>query len=68
MTVSLEQLRDRVMDRVEFVTGSDGSGFVSRTELTVYINESAGELHEMLATVYEDYFTSPFPTTFTLSG
>lgn len=68
MTVTLEQLRTQVLDRVEFVTASDGSGFVSRTELDGYINAAGSELQDVLVVRYEDHLTSPFPTTFSLSG
>src|SRR5574343_561292 len=68
MTVTLDQLRTRVLDRVEFVTSSNGDGFVSRTELDGYINAVGSELHDLLVVRYEDHLTSPFPTTFSLSG
>ncbi len=68
MTVTLDQLRVRVLDRIEFVTASNGDGYVSRTELDGYINSAGSELHDILATKYEDYLTSPFPTTFTVTG
>jgi len=66
--VTLNQLRDQVMDRVEFVTASNGDGFVSRSELDGYINAAASELHDVLVVRYEDHLTSPFPTTFSLTG
>lgn len=64
MSVSLSDLRLMTRERADMVSSS----FVTTSELDRMINGSAGELHELLVVRYEDYFTSPSPTTFSLSG
>jgi hypothetical protein len=44
------------------------SSFITRAELEGYVNNSGGELWDILMTRYEDYTTTPEWTQFSLSG
>lgn len=52
MAVTLSTLRTRVRQQAD----QENSTFISDSELTVYVNQSAAELHGMLTTLYEDYY------------
>jgi hypothetical protein len=58
---TLANLRTYVRQQAD----QENSTFISDTELNRYINQSAAELHGLLATVYDDYHLTS--TTFTLS-
>jgi hypothetical protein len=62
--VRLDVLRTMVLERADMVSSS----FVSTSELNRYINQSGAELHGVLVTRFEDYLTSPTPTSFELTG
>lgn len=64
MTTTLDDLRLMAREMADMVSSS----FVTDAELGRYINQVGSELHEKLVVRYEDYFTSPTPTTFSLSG
>lgn len=61
MSVTLATLRTRVRQQAD----QENSTFISDTELTDYINNSAAELHGLLSTLYEDYYLTEVD--FTLS-
>lgn len=47
----------------------ENSGFISDSELTIYINESLAELYDLLVARFgEDYFTKPEPFTIQTDG
>lgn len=46
----------------------ENSTFISDSELTTYINQSAFELYDLLIGTYDDYFVKDPPTLFSLSG
>lgn len=54
MAVTLANLRDEVRRRADM----EGSTFVTDAEVNSYINRSGGALHDILVTVYEDYFVT----------
>jgi hypothetical protein len=64
MSVTLLQLKDRSRQRADM----ENSEFVTDAELTIYINGSIAELHDLLVASYgSDYFLSS--TTFsTVAG
>jgi hypothetical protein len=62
MSRSLLSLRTAVRQRA----GMEHDQFVADDELSDYINQSAGELHDLLVAKYEDYYTTF--TTFTLTA
>ena len=64
MSTTLADLRLMTRELADIVSSS----FVTTAELDRYINQVGSELHEKLVVRYEDYFTSPTPTTFSLSG
>lgn len=61
MAVTLATLRTRVRQQAD----QESSTFISDSELTAYINQSARDLHGLLSTTYEDYFLTSVQ--FTLS-
>jgi hypothetical protein len=52
---TLSELRTAVRQRANMEVYS-GEGFIGTTELDEYINQSAAELHELLAMSFEQYF------------
>tara|TARA_Y100001938_G_C7983096_1_gene375453 strand:- start:211 stop:909 length:699 start_codon:yes stop_codon:yes gene_type:complete len=57
---TLTNLIDRAKQRADM----EGSTFCTDTEITGYINQGIRELHDILVTLYEDYFVTT--TTYTL--
>lgn len=64
MSVTLSTLRTRVRQQAD----QESSTFISDSELTYYINNSAAELHGLLCTLYEDYYLSSVEFTLTSSN
>lgn len=52
ISVTLGQLKTAVRER----SNMEGSEFISESELTRYINQSASELYDLLVASFEDYF------------
>lgn len=58
-TMTLIQLRTAVRQRADMVTADETKAFVSGTELTSYINQSAYELYDLLIQEFgDDYFVA----------
>jgi hypothetical protein len=69
VSVTLADLRSRVLEKAEMVSGTFIGGVVGGgTELRSLINDAGVELHNILGSKNQDYFTNPSATTFTLTG
>ena len=64
MATTLQNLRDRARAAADMT----GSSFVSDSEANVWINQGLFELYDLVVSAYEDYFTSPAPTTLTIAS
>lgn len=69
MAVTLASLRDQTRQRADM----ENSGFVSDTELNVYLNNSAWELYDLVVSRFEDQFIytdsiTGLPPTYTITN
>lgn len=56
-----------LLTRVRAAADMTNSTFVSDAEMTTWVNQGYAELYDLVVRAFEDYFTSPTPTTLTIT-